>query len=92
MKSNHGTIDHGIFFDMNVALSISSELKVGCRVEYLAYKHSATDHIKVVKIEQIMDQYWDDKQPTEQKVDNPFSPYCLVSFTIFNFYFRLKNK
>lgn len=64
---------------MNVALSISSELKVGCRVEYLAYKHSATDHIKVVKIEQIMDQYWDDKQPTEQKVDIPLlSPYCLV--------------
>ncbi|XP_061389186.1 probable RNA helicase armi [Musca vetustissima] len=69
LKSNHGTIDHGIFFDMNVALSVSCELKVGCRVEYLAYKHSATDHIKVVKIEQIIDQYWDDKQPTEQKIE-----------------------
>lgn len=68
LKSNHGTIDNGIFFDMNVALSVASELKVGCRVEYLAYKHSATDHIKVVKIEQVIDQYWDDKQPTEQKV------------------------
>lgn len=68
LKSNHGTIDNGIFFDMNVALAVSCELKVGSRVEYLGYKHSATDHIKVVKIEQVVDQYWDDKQPTEQKV------------------------
>uniref|UniRef100_A0A1I8PWK1 RNA helicase n=1 Tax=Stomoxys calcitrans TaxID=35570 RepID=A0A1I8PWK1_STOCA len=69
LKSNHGTIDNGIFFDMNVALTVASELKVGCRVEYLAYKHSATDHVKVIKIEQVIDQYWDDKQPTQQKIE-----------------------
>lgn len=68
LKSNHGTIDHGIFFEMDVALSVASALKVGSRVEYLAYKHADTDHIKVVKVYQIVDEYWDEEAPTEQKV------------------------
>lgn len=69
LKSNHGTIDNGIFFDINVALSVAGELKVGCRVEYLAFQHADTDHIKVVKIEQVLDQYWDEEQPTEIKIE-----------------------
>lgn len=51
-----------------MALSVVSDLKVGCRVEYLAFKHSETDHIKVIKIEQVLDQYWDEEQPTDQRV------------------------
>lgn len=53
---------------MNVAMSVASEIKVGSLVEFLAYKHATTDHIKVVKIEQVIDQYWDAEQPTEDKV------------------------
>lgn len=55
---------------MNVALSVASELKIGCRVEYLAYKHQETDHIKVIKIDQVVDQYWDEETPTEQHVSD----------------------
>lgn len=55
---------------MNVALSVASELKIGCRVEYLAYKHQETDHIKVIKIDQFVDQYWDEETPTEQHVSD----------------------
>ena len=54
---------------MNVALSVAGELKVGCRVEYLAYKHQETDHIKVIKIEQVIDLYWDEEVISEEKVN-----------------------
>ncbi|XP_065362208.1 probable RNA helicase armi [Calliphora vicina] len=84
LKSNHGTIDHGIFFDMSVALSVASELKIGCRVEYLAYKHQETDHIKVIKIDQVIDQYWDEETPTEQKIEAKIKELKTEQPTFFN--------
>lgn len=54
---------------MSEALLVASELKIGCRVEYLAYKHQETDHIKVIKIEQVLDMLWDEEIVDDEKVN-----------------------
>ncbi|KAI8126150.1 putative RNA helicase armi [Lucilia cuprina] len=84
LKSNHGSIDHAIFFDMNVALSVANELKTGCRVEYLAYKHQETDHIKVIKIDQVIDQYWDEEAISEEKIEAKIKELKTERPTFFN--------
>lgn len=71
-------------------MAVATELKIGCRIEYLAYKHQETDHIKVVKIDQVIDQYWDEETPTEQKVSNVMFSYYVLNNSIFSF--RLMQK
>ncbi|KAM7355345.1 putative RNA helicase armitage [Cochliomyia hominivorax] len=84
LKSNNGTIDYGIFFDMSVALSVASELKLGCRVEYLAYKHKDTDHIKVIKVDQVVDQFWDEESPSEKLIENKINELKTEQPTFFH--------
>ncbi|XP_054735620.1 probable RNA helicase armi [Anastrepha obliqua] len=69
LKSNHGTIDHSIFFDINVAGGLASDLKVGCPVKYLAFQQVHSDHIKVVQIKEVSELYWDESLPTPEKIE-----------------------
>ncbi|XP_011181734.2 probable RNA helicase armi isoform X1 [Zeugodacus cucurbitae] len=69
LKSNHGTIDHAIFFDIDAACGLANELKIGCHVKYLAYQQVHSDHIKVVQIKDVSELFWDETMPSTEKIE-----------------------
>lgn len=68
LDSNHGTIDHKYFFKAGVVLRGGEHLKVGHKIEYLAYQAPESDCVKVVKIEEIIDDYWEE-EALESKIE-----------------------
>ncbi|XP_017472706.1 PREDICTED: probable RNA helicase armi [Rhagoletis zephyria] len=84
LKSNHGTIDHSIFFDIDSAGGLASDLKVGCHVKYLAFQQLHSDHIKVVQIKEVSELFWDDSLPTAEKIDEQIAELRNEKPTFFN--------
>ncbi|XP_067646024.1 probable RNA helicase armi [Eurosta solidaginis] len=84
LKSNHGTIDHSIFFDISAAGGLASELKIGCHVKYLAYQQMHSDHIKVVQIKEVSELFWDDSAPTTEKIEQQIAELRNEKPTFFN--------
>ncbi|XP_050334366.1 probable RNA helicase armi [Bactrocera neohumeralis] len=84
LKSNHGTIDHAIFFDIEAAGGFASELKVGCHVKYLAYQQVHSDHIKVVQINEVSELFWDESMPSTDKIEQQIAELRNEKPTFFN--------
>lgn len=68
LSSNHGTIDHKYFFKSGIVLRGGGHLKVGHKIDYLAYQAPDSDCVKVIKIEEILDDYWEE-EALESKIE-----------------------
>jgi hypothetical protein len=54
---------------------ISQELRVGCKIKYMAYKPSEEAHTKVVKIKEIMGSNWDREAGEISDTDSYDDPF-----------------
>uniref|UniRef100_A0A1A9VAA3 RNA helicase n=1 Tax=Glossina austeni TaxID=7395 RepID=A0A1A9VAA3_GLOAU len=83
LNSNDATIDKNILFELNT-LSIPSDMRIGSRVEYLGYKSEATEQLKVVKIECLAEDSWDEGPPSEEKIQEEINGLKNEKPTYFN--------
>ncbi|XP_037893209.1 probable RNA helicase armi [Glossina fuscipes] len=83
LNSNHATIDKSILFEINT-LSIPGEMRIGSRVEYLGYKDETTEEIKIVKIDLIVEDSWDEGPPSEEKIQEEINGLKNEKPTYFN--------
>lgn len=87
LDSNHGTIDHKYFFKASTILRGGAQLKVGNKIEFLAYQAPDSDRIKVVKILEVIDDYWEE-EALESKIEKEIEDLRSSKPTYFSTHIR----
>ncbi|XP_017029857.2 probable RNA helicase armi [Drosophila kikkawai] len=60
LSASSGAIDTYIYFDSKAADCVFHELSIGCVVEYLTFQKNPSDVPKVVKVQRIIEDVWED--------------------------------
>ncbi|KAH8239207.1 hypothetical protein KR032_001787 [Drosophila birchii] len=82
LTGSNGAIDTYIYFDSKAAGGFFNQLSIGCVVEYLTFQKSHDDVPRVVKVQRIVEDVWE--ETSEDKIQEALKKLKIEKPTTFN--------